>query len=157
MMKKSKCLAFVLSAIPGVGHYYLGLMQRGLQFNLAFFGLFAVTGLTGLEFLNVLAAVVWFYAAFDALQTAALQGQGEPLADRPLVPWNRVVPRLSGVGWALIILGLLTMVRNNFGGLLPRELRTFDWQSLLVALFLIGFGLYLLRGYRTARTEEETP
>ena len=38
-MKKSKTLTFFLSFVPGVGHYYLEHMQRGLQFNLIFFGL----------------------------------------------------------------------------------------------------------------------
>ncbi len=35
MKKKSKFLTFLLSLIPGLGHMYLGLMQRGLVFFLA--------------------------------------------------------------------------------------------------------------------------
>ncbi len=35
MKKKSKFLTFLLSFIPGLGHMYLGLMQRGLVFFLA--------------------------------------------------------------------------------------------------------------------------
>jgi len=37
MPKKSKFATVILSAVPGVGHMYLGWQQRGLQFMLTFF------------------------------------------------------------------------------------------------------------------------
>lgn len=73
MQQKKSGVTFILSVIfPGVGHLYLGLMRQGLQFMLLFMGSIIVNqSLPGLSF-PALAAVVWFYAMFDALQKTSL-------------------------------------------------------------------------------------
>ncbi len=81
----------LLSFVPGLGHLHMGLMQRGLSFLIAFFGLgtimFFLTGLTShtifLLFLGVL-PIIWLYCMFDAVQLIHRRQAGEVLQDRSL-------------------------------------------------------------------------
>ncbi|WP_244996384.1 hypothetical protein [Paenibacillus woosongensis] len=81
----------LLSFVPGLGHFQLGLMQRGLSFLISFFGLitimFVVTGLTHqtvfLLFLGLL-PIIWLYCMFDAVQLVHRKQAGELLIDRTL-------------------------------------------------------------------------
>jgi hypothetical protein len=81
----------LLSFIPGLGHFQLGLMQRGLTFMITFFGaavmIFFVALLTHQEgffvFLGVL-PIIWIYCMFDSIQQLNRKRQGEPLNDRTI-------------------------------------------------------------------------
>ncbi|OAB44339.1 hypothetical protein [Paenibacillus glacialis] len=81
----------LLSFIPGLGHLQLGLMQRGLSFLVAFFGLLTimmfVTGITSssvfMLFLGVL-PIIWLYCMFDVVQQMNRKQAGENLFDRTL-------------------------------------------------------------------------
>lgn len=81
----------LLSFIPGLGHFQLGLMQRGLSFLIAFFGLGTIllflTGLTNetvfLLFLGLL-PIIWLYCMFDVSQLVHRKQAGELLEDRTL-------------------------------------------------------------------------
>ena len=81
----------LLSFIPGLGHFQLGLMQRGLSFLIAFFGLGTIllflTGLTHesvfLLFLGML-PIIWLYCMFDVVQLVNRKQAGEFLIDRTL-------------------------------------------------------------------------
>ena len=81
----------LLSFIPGLGHFQLGLMQRGLSFLIAFFGLATIlmflAGLTNesifLLFLGML-PIIWLYCMFDVVQLVHRKQAGEMLRDRTL-------------------------------------------------------------------------
>ncbi|TDF93573.1 hypothetical protein [Paenibacillus piri] len=81
----------LLSFIPGLGHFQLGLMQRGLTFMIAFFGatimiifVAALTHQNGfLVFLGVL-PIIWIYCLFDCVQQLNRKRQGEPLVDQTI-------------------------------------------------------------------------
>jgi len=81
----------LLSFIPGLGHFQLGLMQRGLSFLIAFFGLLTimmfVSGITSssifLLFLGVL-PIIWLYCMFDVVQQMNRKQAGLTLVDRTL-------------------------------------------------------------------------
>lgn len=81
----------ILSFIPGLGHFQLGLMQRGLSFLISFFGLATIlmflTGLTNesvfLLFLGLL-PIIWLYCMFDVVQLVHRKQAGELLLDRTL-------------------------------------------------------------------------
>lgn len=87
--ERSKVL--MLSFVPGVGHFWLGLMQRGLTAMISFFGIailvFFITILTHNEgfivFLLVL-PVLWFYTMFDALKQLDRKQAGYELVDRSM-------------------------------------------------------------------------
>lgn len=81
----------LLSFIPGLGHFHMGLMQRGLSFLISFFGFMTVllflTGITSSDsFLLLFGAlpVIWLYCMFDAVQLVHRKQAGEVLVDRTL-------------------------------------------------------------------------
>ncbi len=81
----------ILSFIPGVGHFHLGLMNRGITILAAFLGLavmiFFVAMLTGAEFLIFWAIlpIIWVYGFFDAIQQLNRKQRGEELVDRTIL------------------------------------------------------------------------
>lgn len=88
MQKRSKFLTFVLSCIPGVGHFYLGLMVRGFTFIAAFFGwitfvaaLSMVFSYSGFQVLLLALPIIWFYSFFDALHQREKMAAGEEVKD----------------------------------------------------------------------------
>ncbi|RAV17326.1 hypothetical protein [Paenibacillus contaminans] len=82
----------LLSFIPGLGHFQLGLMQRGLTFLISFFGLFAMIAFVSymtredgfFVFLLGLPVIV-FYCIFDAIQQLNRKHRGETLVDRSII------------------------------------------------------------------------
>ncbi|GAB6930017.1 hypothetical protein JCM10914A_40000 [Paenibacillus sp. JCM 10914] len=89
--EQERFYTILLSFIPGLGHFQLGLMQRGLSFLIAFFGLGTIllflTGLTNesvfLLFLGLL-PIIWLYCMFDVVQLVHRKQAGELLLDRTL-------------------------------------------------------------------------
>lgn len=81
----------VLSFVPGLGHFQLGLMNRGLTLLGAFLGLgvmvIFVTALSSRsEFLVFLAGlpIIWVYGFFDSVQQLNKKQRGEELVDRTI-------------------------------------------------------------------------
>ncbi|MED4602155.1 hypothetical protein P9314_15825 [Paenibacillus validus] len=81
----------LLSFLPGLGHFQLGLMQRGLAFLALFFGLGVVTVfLTAMtnqdDFLVLLGGlpIIWLYGLFDCVQQLHRKQRGETLVDRTI-------------------------------------------------------------------------
>lgn len=80
----------VLSFVPGLGHFQLGLVYRGMTLLAVFFGLAVmilfVSMMTGSEFLVFLAAlpIVWIYGFFDVLRLLDRKQKGESLDDNSI-------------------------------------------------------------------------
>lgn len=82
----------LLSFIPGLGHFQLGLMNRGLTFLIGFSGLAMmiifvslITGQSGFAvFLGIL-PIIWIYNMFDITQLLARRRAGETLVDRTIL------------------------------------------------------------------------
>lgn len=91
-MESERFFTTVLSIVPGLGHFQLGLMNRGLTFLASFFGLGAMilfaTLLSGREvfivFLIVL-PVIWMYSLFDAMNQLNKKRKGEELIDQSIL------------------------------------------------------------------------
>lgn len=82
----------ILSFIPGIGHFQLGLVNRGLTILVSFIGLAVmilfVTALSSRgEFLIFLAflPIIWIYSFFDVNQQLAKKQKGEQLEDRSIL------------------------------------------------------------------------
>ncbi|PPA70681.1 hypothetical protein [Jeotgalibacillus proteolyticus] len=82
----------ILSFFPGLGHFQLGLMNRGLTFMVTFFGMaamiFFVTFLLQLNaflLFTILLPVVWIYSVVDALQMLSKKHNGQALVDRSIL------------------------------------------------------------------------
>lgn len=142
--QKSVVLTFLLSAFPGAGHYYLGLMNRGLQFMLLFIGGIFLGNSLDLPELAAFLPVVWFYALFDALQMAGAINSGENIADKTVIPWNHEMLGQKTIGWALIVLGILLIVRRILPSLVGM-LFNVNIQTVIVAILLIVAGFRILK------------
>jgi TM2 domain-containing membrane protein YozV len=82
----------ILSFVPGLGHFQLGLMNRGLSFMATFLGLAVMVFFVAIlskrsEFLVFLAIlpVIWVYGFFDAMQQLNKKQRGEQLVDRTIL------------------------------------------------------------------------
>jgi hypothetical protein len=164
---KSTFLTFILSGLPGLGHLYLGLNKRGLQFMVSAFACIVLITFIPIVFPFVL-AILWFYSLFDALQKAALINayvaqQGKTDAKVPLNPVGEPVlsdldhtvislEALQGksklapvwLGGLCIVIGLLVLIRQVFPGVWT-VLLSAHVGSVLLAAVLIGFGIWLIR------------
>ncbi|MBX5436669.1 MAG: hypothetical protein IRZ33_05565 [Alicyclobacillaceae bacterium] len=172
MTRKSRTLTFVLSWLPGLGHLYLGLNKRGLQFMGAFFACIILNPLLPFVFPFVL-AILWFCCLFDALQKVAVVNEmasrqgSSPISEQPdgsraeagsntsdldqtILSWqalkehNPVNP--AWIGGVYTVVGLLALMKD----LAPNVWETLvsiHIGSILFAVALIGFGLWLIRTY----------
>lgn len=90
--ESERFFTIILSFVPGLGHFQLGLVNRGLTLLSAFIGLgvmvMFVTALAGRgEFLLFLAflPIIWVYGFFDVMQQLAKKQKGEELVDRSIL------------------------------------------------------------------------
>ncbi|MCG8400412.1 MAG: B-box zinc finger protein [Firmicutes bacterium] len=143
---KNTGLAFLFSLIPGAGYMYLGLMNRGLQVMVIFFGTLTVVWVTGLEVLVPLVLpVLLFYNIFDTLQLAGRMRRGVPVEDKPLVDPGGKANWPTLLGYALIGVGALVLL-NNY---VPQALGYWFMERLITPLLIIALGLFIL--YRNIR------
>ncbi|SFS75635.1 hypothetical protein [Marininema halotolerans] len=146
-MEKSKVGTFFFSFVPGLGHFYLGLMNRGLQLMTAFFGLAFLFNF--LEFsLSFFLPILWFYGMFDALQQHQRLREEGHLEDHPFVPWSLTTNRQTvgrWIGWVLIACGILLLIDR----ILP-EVIGWDTYTMvrtgLIALLMIAIGYRIISG-----------
>ncbi|MFZ5827572.1 MAG: B-box zinc finger protein [Bacillota bacterium] len=113
-------IRFVLSVAPGVGHLYMGLINRGLQFFMGTVLGGIVLGMLfpGLLGLYIPAAI--FFSIFDAREVHLRLAQGLDVEDKGFVDmkampfeWNQ-----KHVGYGLVALGGLALWRVMFGDML---------------------------------------
>ena len=150
---KSKFLTFIFSAVPGLGHYYLGQMNRGLQIMILFFGsifLFNLVRLNGA--FPFIMPVIWFYSLFDALQQNQTMAEKGEFVDPPLFSWDNFKVKKPWIGWGLIGLGAYLI--------LDRLTLQFGWHyndfvmSTLTAIAFIVLGWYLLTGKKISMNKK---
>ena len=144
-MNKSKTLTFFLSALPGLGHYYLGQMNRGLQMMALFFGSMFLLSFLRLDFAYVI-IIIWFYSLFDVLQQHRKINEQKELIDPPLLSWEKLLPKKHWIGWFLIIIGLYSLL-NRISLELGWEYYSL-LRSITLSLILIIVGIYLISGKR---------
>jgi len=146
--RKSRVWTFILSLIPGVGYLYLGLMKKGLQTMILFFGSVFVAGFIGFaEIMSLIVPVVIFYSIFDAQQLAKNINSGKPVEDEPFLDIKAFSFSQKWIGYALIVAGLLALM-NNLPFFFP------FWPTfrrMLPPILIIGLGVLIL--YRNTRSE----
>lgn len=152
----SPFLSFLFALVPGVGHMYMGLTQKGIQLMVLFFGslylsqhLFLFRDFWPL----VVAPATWFYSFFDALETSRRLGQNEVVEDRPLIEMDRLLERGSLWGWILIVLGGITLMERIFGFAAGRMVLHRFVAPIAVPLVILACGVYLLMQQRSRGQE----
>ena len=143
---RSGAVAAALSLVPGVGHMYLGQMEKGLSLLGGFLLVLFVNNLLRLNLAFVVLPLLWFYSAFDVLGELPLLAQTSgPNAARFSSGNQRTVQRW--LGYALVGAGLLLLVdRLLVPQLDPRLVRYL--QPVAVAVILMVVGVRLLLGTR---------
>ncbi|WP_430509445.1 hypothetical protein [Gottfriedia solisilvae] len=110
-LKKRKMGVYILSFLPGLGHFYLGLMQRGLQFMLLLFGAIFMTHMV--EMFAFFIPIIVFYSYFDALQYHSKYRENEELIDEPVFKQNLIRVNKAVIAWIFIGFGGLSLLENS--------------------------------------------
>ncbi len=149
--RKNRALAVALSAIPGLGHLYLGEMGVGLALLAGFLLLLSLNNLAYINLGFVVVPLLWFYSVFDVLSQVPLLSSDEVSAKRrdPAAGqrWLGMITLGSGL---LILLERLVLPYLN-----TRWVHLL--QPLILAIILIAVGARLLLGNRVStRISTET-
>lgn len=158
--KKSKMLAIMLSVLPGAGHMYLGLQQRGLQLMAGFLFSFYILDALHLSIFLFLIPILWFYSLFDAMQYVSRHGVVE-IIDIPFVEWLKNHQKWIGIG--LLLLGSYHLFDEFVLAIVERlepDVHISEWfhqyfQIFVVSTLLIGGGFRLLTGKRDPNVRKE--
>ncbi|MFN3414437.1 MAG: LiaI-LiaF-like domain-containing protein [Thermoanaerobaculum sp.] len=147
---KSPGLAVLFSLLPGLGHIYLGLYQRGVAFFAAFLAALWLADHADLS--GAIVAFVFFFAMFDAHRMATLLATGTLVAHPPAAPNfpAKIGKSNLTLGIVLLAAGALLLYSNFY----PLDLSFLaDWWP----LGLILFGLWLVvRDLRSKAARENT-
>lgn len=134
---KSPGLAVLFSLLPGLGHIYLGLYQRGVAFFAAFLAAIWLSDHADLS--GAIVIFAFFFTLFDAHRMATLLATGSLPAHPPGAPVmaaNFARGNLT-LGAVLLVAGALLLYSNFY----PLDLSFLaDWWP----LGLILFGLWLV-------------
>ncbi len=139
-LQRSPGAALVLSFLPGLGHVYLGLYQRGI----VIFTLFASAILLAdsVDAAGILIPFIWFFGVIDAYRQAKIINLGGIEAPRTAGQTG------LGFGVFLTVLGGVLLL-NNFYHIDLSWLR--DWWP----AGLIGIGLWLIASAWNERKRRE--
>lgn len=142
--RRSAAWAAVLSLLPGVGHMYLGQIDKGLGMLGGFLLILLLNDFLRFNLAFVVVPLLWFYSVFDTLaQLPALKAQEVPVTTQ-----TAAVGRW--LGYALVGGGILLLLERLVLPLLDPEIVE-RLQPLVLALVLIAVGVKLLVGGRTPR------
>ncbi|MCL6478907.1 MAG: hypothetical protein K6T65_10880 [Peptococcaceae bacterium] len=147
---KSRFWALFFSLVPGGGYLYLGLMKRGLQTMVIFFGAFFLSSMANIEVMMAFVApIVFFYSVFDTQQLLARINEGQMVEDRELFDWGSWQGKHNIIGAILIVVGLLALLNN----LAPYLLPYYALNRVVPPLLIVGIGVYIL--YKNTAGKEE--
>lgn len=146
-------LRFVLSVAPGLGHLYMGLFNRGMQF---FVGTILGSILLGMIFPGLLGLYIpaaIFFSIFDAREVHLRIAQGLEVEDKGFIDpkaipmqWNQ-----RHFGYGLVAVGALALWRVLMNDVLQALFPTRWYQvreamnGMTLGMIAIAGGLYLLK------------
>ncbi|ADL53442.1 hypothetical protein [Clostridium cellulovorans] len=157
MNRKNSFFNFMCALIPGVGYMYNGLMKRGVEQIILFFGIFSISQYIQLDVLILpLLIPIWFYNFFDTFNVKNAMERGIFVDDN-----YRIIQRNSSelsmskinnkiIGIALIIIGALAVVNKVWDMLFSfRIIQHYHMiysavRQLIVPVILIVIGFVLM-------------
>ncbi len=151
--RHSSFWATIFSFIPGAGHMYLGIMNRGLQLMLAFFGIIALTNLFySADFLMVFTVIIWFYSFFDCYHIRKKIEQGEIIEEGSIFNIDLKKININHIGIGFVALGGLILLDEMFSQLMYMSNRIFInpeviriMRNAVFPVILIVIGVFILR------------
>lgn len=153
----SPFLTFLFSLLPGAGHMYLGLMRRGIEIMLAFFGsIFIIANTLRLGELGVpLSIVIFFYSLFDALHLGRSIRRGEDVEDNNFIKISNQAISGYHMGIGIMIIGLLFLLDRlriyAYPYISPQLYGSLERS--IAPLLIMGIGIYLI--IKSRKTEEK--
>ena len=170
--KKNGFWTFCFSLIPGAGEMYLGFMKRGVSMMALFMGWWMFCNATGFDIGAYLLPVMWFYSFFQVHNLAGLPDEEFYQQEDDYVflhmdklvgvdKWERGKVKFLAV--ALIFIGCYTIINtlwdsfwNNLPDWLYEQLHALRYgvPRIVIALILIAFGIYLIRGKKQKLDKE---
>jgi hypothetical protein len=143
--KRGAFAVLILSLLPGGGYMHLGLMSRGLQALIIFFGSIFLAWVANLGvFAGMVIPVLMFYSIFDSQQLAAQMNAGLFIEDKPYVDIGN--PDWQGIlGYILVGMGIIALFYN----FVPDAFISDFVVRLAPPLCIIAIGAYIL--YRSLR------
>lgn len=174
MTRRNSFFVFCFSLIPGAGEMYLGLMKRGLEVMLLFWGTIAVAGFLHLDFLFFALPIIWFYSFFNThnlkkrpddelrdIEAKAFIGfDGLNLFGKGLVGKRHVILGLVFIGVGIYALyeafieDYLFYIYQNYP-FITDMLR--NVPTVIVAVAIICFGIFLLVGKKNKPEQNDEP
>lgn len=160
--KKSRFWSFCFSVIPGAGHMYLGLMNKGLCLMILFFSVLSfsisASSFLGVDWLSAfliptVCVVCFFYSVFDCMGLVREILSGRLVRDIELHEIKSIFGKINinkrMVGTVLVVIGLLGTL-NVFSDTLNSFLIKyfnfgFSLTSIVVPLLLVLLGFYLIQ------------
>ncbi len=147
---------FILSIVPGLGHLYMGLFNRGLQLLAAailgtvLLDMLTRGGLGGLAFMALV-----FLSIFDAREAHIRMQQGLEVEDKGFVDLRtwRLTWNPKYIGYALVGIGVIAMYNTIIYDLLRVFFRNYGLydqvirsiNGVVLGGLAVGAGVWLLR------------
>lgn len=146
-------IRFMLSVAPGIGHLYMGLINRGLQFFMGTILGAIVLGMVFPDLLGLYIPAAIFFSIFDAREVHLRIGQGLEVEDKGFVDmkaipfeWNQ-----RYFGYGLVGLGSLALWRVLMNDLI-RVIFPHNWyqvrdafNGMTLGVLAILAGVWLLK------------
>ncbi|WP_172196943.1 hypothetical protein [Saccharibacillus qingshengii] len=156
--QKRMAIACLLSAIvPGTGHLYLGLIQKGLSFMLTILLVieallyFSATGIQInvplLILLGLTLPVIYFYSVYDVLQATDRVNERRRAVENEFYNWRK------SMTFALILFGegALLLILHSRPLWFRQLIEQYGREAAALALVLLGVVMAVLQGIRVRR------
>lgn len=151
--QNKKLLSVMLNIIPGAGHIFLGLKDKGIQIAGSFFAMYIIGQFVGLDIFNFIAAIIWIYSVLDSINiwnnsdynVVKIEFSSKDFQNATSILKNK----LPLIGSFLIFIGIMVLLNRFSLEFIDIDiLRQFkDYvKDGLVSIIFIGLGLKLLIG-----------
>ena len=174
--QKKGFLLFVASLIPGAGELYMGFRKMGLSIMALFWGCIAMASFFSLDAIIFFLPIMWFYSFFNTHNLKSLsEEEFHSVEDKLILPVDGFVTNKeqfmkryrNAVAILLIFIGaasLCSIGSNWLYQILDPEQYYFilnivrQIPAIVLSVFLIVFGVHLIRGkYEELENEETVP
>lgn len=172
--QKKGFLLFIASLIPGAGELYMGFRKMGLSLMILFWGCIAIASFFSFNAIIFLLPIIWFYSFFNTHNLKSLsEEEFHSIEDKLILPVDGLIQNKelflkryrNAIAILLIFIGVVSLC--NVGSNWLYQILGVDEYYLLVdmarqipavilSVFLIVFGIHLIRGKYEALESEET-
>jgi len=133
--------------LPGAGHVYLGLKNRGFQLIIFYITLKVLNYLININLLDLASLLLFIYVFVEAIKYNKSILRGNPVEDIPIINSEFLNPTPKAIGIFLIVVGVLYGFKNVID--LPifyqvREMINMLISNIAFPILLILVGIYII-------------